>query len=109
MRIAIKSADLNEVTEKVATGLEVSFESRDSSFWGGYRLCDSEPSIQIIKNLDPMFIEGTDPPEEKYFEYEFRGYGILINIGDSGGEPERIAELILKVFDGEAAIIPKRY
>jgi hypothetical protein len=90
-------ADLDAIASRLRALLSLLLEARDSSYWGAY-YCDKSrrfTELRLYANFDPMFLPGSDPPEERWFEPEDRDCATLLYLDATAD--------IVKAFDESLA------
>lgn len=96
--IAVASDCLEDVVNVISAAFQMEFESRDSSYWGDYWLARSPAEVQIYLNRDPLHDSENDPPEEFYFEPEYRDCGVLVITDDGPDGFNALANLLVRMF-----------
>jgi len=109
-RFGVSALSMEEVVGLLAAEFGLSFECRDSSFWGDYYRADLSDcgSVTVNLNDDPMYRPDTDPPEDAYFESAFPEYGVLVFVNQSVSEPDAIGNA-LRVADPTTTLIREDY
>jgi hypothetical protein len=89
-RYGIVGCKLDTIRSSLEIALSLAFEERDSFYLGNYLNDVSKrfDECTIVENLDPLWIPGDDPDDEKYFEAAAKDCDYLLTIT---GTPERIA------------------
>lgn len=101
-RYGIAGFSCNAIRRSLELALSLTFEERESSYLGCY-LNDTSKRFEeckIVENLDPLWIPGNDPDDEKYFEATAKDCEFLLTIT---GTPERIMvdhDKIVDAIDG---------
>jgi hypothetical protein len=80
VKYGVMATKTEEVTEMLTLNLGLTFNGRESGYWGEYFIYrDSDDiEIRIYENKDPMWRAELDIPEEEFFEYEYRTFKVLI-------------------------------
>ena len=102
----IPADEIDAVADRLAGDLTIDFEGRESGFWGEYRLHDAGGvfEVWIYHNEDPLYDPLSDPPEERYFEPEYRNLRVLLSSCLAGDELDRLRGALLAAFPGTVLI-----
>jgi hypothetical protein len=89
-RYGIAGYPLETIRSSLELALALKFEERDSTYLGTYLNDTSKRFDQctIVENLDPLWLPGDDPDDEKYVEATAKDCDYLLTITDT---PEKIA------------------
>jgi hypothetical protein len=89
-RYGIAGYNRETIRSSLESALALKFEERDSFYLGTYLNETSKRfnECNIVENLDPLWIPGEDPDDEKFFEATARDCDYLLTITDT---PESIA------------------
>lgn len=102
-RYGIAGYDRDTIRSSLELALSLEFEERDSSYLGSYLndISNTFEECNVVENLDPLWIPGEDPDDDKYFEATAKDCDYLLTITDT---PERIRSLHPAVIDALGGI-----
>lgn len=97
-RYGIAGYDRDAIRSSLELALSLKFEERDSSYLGSYLndVSNRFEECNVVANLDPLWLPGEDPDDEKYFEAAAKDCDYLLTITDT---PERIATFHTRITD----------
>ena len=86
--------DLEAARRAIETALSIRLETRDSTYTGNYFCGDvpSGPSVQVRRNVDPLFQLESDPARERFSHPWHAAYGVLVFV--HGPAPESVAQCL---------------
>ena len=104
---AVGSTDVDQLADSLAVALNVVLDRRASMYWGEYRLWrTTDGELRVYPNHDPMYQQANDPPEEEFFEPDFRNYGVLVAVDGETKFTEAVQQTLAAVVDGVVLIRP---
>ncbi len=88
------TAPLAEIAERIAPILGLSLHARESSYWGEPYFSGplNGSSVQLIQNCDPMYDEGIDPPDERWFASDAVDCPALLLLEVAEADPRVLCE-----------------
>ena len=89
-RYGIAEYNRETIKSSLELALALKFEERDSFYLGSYLNDTSKrfDECNIVENLDPLWIHGDDPDDEKFFDATAKDCDYLLTITDT---PEKLA------------------
>jgi len=102
-RYGIVGHDRDAIRSSLELVLSLKFEERESFYLGSYLndISDRFDECNIVENLDPLWIPGDDPDDEKYFEATAKDCDYLLTITDT---KEKITSLHPAILDAIGGI-----
>jgi hypothetical protein len=98
--IAVTCDDPAKVVLAIQASFEIEFEERDSAYKGDYWKSKKPATLIVYRNRDPLFQPEVDPPDELYFESDYRECGVLVDVAGNVEILIRLAEVLRPIFPG---------
>lgn len=106
--LALATHDAELVATCLQRELGLAFEAHDSSYKGSYwrHEADDGSELEVSYNEDPMFLPG-DPPEEKYFEPDFKHFRVLLRASVPASLEQSVLAVVQRTYP-ESAVVRRR-
>ena len=75
-----RDAAIDLIAARLNTKLGLTLHAHDSAYWGDYYLDTSGllDELRLYLNADPQFRSDSDPPDEFWFEPNYRDFPLLL-------------------------------
>ncbi|PHS17698.1 MAG: hypothetical protein COA78_02950 [Blastopirellula sp.] len=102
--------DLDRLANRLSVDFSLQFEGRSSDYWGEYYIDRSNryEECRLYKNEDPLFCSASSPPEEFWFEPDYREYVSLLSVYGLQESIDDFQRLLQSKFPESKLLFDKR-